>query len=464
MGITLDFTNCLAESIGATHGLTKPEIDTLVAKFPKHHENVDELRTRGESGFFDLPYQDQGALKAVLKKHQGKWDDLIVVAMGGAAAAIRGLLGALTHHAFPVLVGKARKGAPRIHVIDNSDPALITDIIEVVDLKKTLVYAVSRSGSTTETLAITLWLAEQLKKKAGKTALATQLVVATDPERGGLADLAKLEKCDLLPIPANLGGRFSALGNPGLFVAALCGVDITALLAGAAEMDKRCRHGDAFKNPAYMHSLVHYLLTRKRRKTIHETIAFSNRLYSVTEWYAHLCSVSLGKMLNRKGKAVHVGPAPMIALGSSALHGSMQLSAEGPFDKVITFITAKDHGSTITAPASYPKVDSLAFAGGAECATLLEQNFIAAEQCITASGRPNCTIILDQVDAHHVGGLIYLIQLSIVMSAELYGIDPFDQPGVEHNKHAVFAQLGRPGFEDLAKKLTEHRKQPRRVC
>jgi len=464
MGITLDFTNCLAESIGATHGLTKPEIDTLVAKFPKHHENVDELRTTGQSAFFDLPYQDQTALKALLKKHQGKWEDLIVVALGGAAAGIRGVLGALTHHAFPVLAGKARKGAPRVHIIDNADPALITDIADVVDPKTTLVYSVSRSGSTTEVLAITLWLMELLKKKAGKTSLTNQLVVATDSEHGGLAEIARQEKCAILPIPANLGGRYAALGNPGLFVAGMCGIDITALLAGAADMDQRCRHGDAFKNPAYMHSLVHYLLTRKRRKTIHETIAFSNRLFSVTEWYAHLCSVSLGKMLNRKGKAVHVGPAPMIALGSAALHASMQLSAEGPFDKVITFITARDHGATVTAPDSYAKVDSVAFVGGAECGALLHHGFIAAEQSITASGRPNCTIILDTIDPHHIGGLIYLLQLSIVMSAELYGIDPFDQPGIEHNKHAVFALLGRPGFEDLAKKLAEHKQQPRRTC
>lgn len=464
MGITLDYTNCLAESIGATHGLIKAEVDTLVAKFPKHHENVDELRTTGQSAFFDLPYQDLAPLKAQLKKHQGKWEHLVVIANGGASAAIRGLLGALTHHAFTLLDGKARKGAPQVHLVDNADPALIHDIAEVIDPKKTLVFAVSRSGTTTETLAILTWFADLLKKKAGKGVLSNQVVICTDPDHGGLADIAKQEKIDLLPIPANLAGRFAALGNPGLFVAGLCGVDIAGLLAGAADMDKRCRHGDAFKNPAYMHSLVHYLLTRKRRKTIHETIAFSNRLYSVTEWYAHLCSVSLGKMLNRKGKAVHVGPAPMIALGSAALHGSMQLSAEGPFDKVITFITTKDHGATVTAPSTYPKLDSVAFANNADCGTLVAQSYHAAEQIITASGRPNCTIILDAIDAPHVGGLIYLLELSIVMSAELYGIDPFDQPGIDHNKHALYAQLGRPGFEDLAKKLADHAKLNRRTC
>ena len=91
MSLSLDFTNCLAEAIGATHGLTKSEVDTLVAKFPKHHENIEEMRSNGESAFFELPYQDTSELKALIKKHHGKWDDLVVLGTGGSVIAPRSL-------------------------------------------------------------------------------------------------------------------------------------------------------------------------------------------------------------------------------------------------------------------------------------------------------------------------------------------------------------------------------------
>ncbi|MBA3686723.1 MAG: hypothetical protein H0W72_15985 [Planctomycetes bacterium] len=464
MSLTLDYTNCLAESIGATHGLTKSEVDTLVAKFPKHHENIEELRSNGESSFFDLPYQDLGDLKALLKKHQGKWDNLVLVATGGSAIAPLSLLHALGHNFYNDLDPKARKSAPRVFVAHNPDPGYLTDLLDVIDVKKTLFQVIGRSGASCECVATYMWLQELVKKKGGKGSLSAQVVFTTDREKGPLAEIAKQEKLDLLNVPANLAGRFGVIGNTGLFLAGMCGFDVAALLAGAGDMDKRTRHGDPLKNPAYMHSLVHYLLTRKRRKTIHATFAFSNRLHGVAEWYAHLCSVSLGKMLNRKGKAVHVGPTPVSALGSFDQHGQMQLYAEGPFDKVVTFLTVKDHGAKVTAPVAYAKVDQAGFLGGIDFAKLLDMGHVGAEQAITASGRPNMAIVLDRLDEQSIGGLYYLLQLSTVMSAELYGIDPFDQPGVEHGKHALYAQLGRPGFEDLAKRLADYRGLPRRTC
>ncbi len=462
--LTLDFTNCLSEAIGATHGLTKSEVDTLVAKFPKHHENVEELRSTGECAFFDLPYQDQSELKALLKKHQGKWDNLVVVAVGGSSIGPRSLLTALGHTQHNFQDAAERKHAPRVFFANNPDPKVLNDLVETLDLKKTLFQVTSKSGNSVETLAMWLWLAEQLKKKAGKGALSNQVVFTTDRDKSPLMEIAKQEKIDTLAVPSNLAGRYGVLGNSGLFTAGMCNIDITKLLAGAADMDKRCRHGDAFRNPAYMHALVHYLLTRKRRKTIHVMFAFSNRLHGVGEWYSHLCAVSQGKMLNRKGKAVHVGPSPMASLGTSDQHGQMQLYCEGPFDKVVTFVTVKDHGAKAVAPATYPKIEAIQHLQNADFTTIMDYGYWGTEQHITAAGRPNMTIQLDVVDEANVGGLYYLLQLSTAMSAELYGIDPFDQPGVEHCKQATFSQFGRAGFEDLAKRIKEYRAKPRKTC
>ena len=235
-------------------------------------------------------------------------------------------------------------------------------------------------------------------------------------------------------------------------------------LTGAADMDKRCRHDRAVENPAYMHSLIQYLLTRKRRKTIHAMMTFSKRLASVSDWYSHNLSVSLGKMLNRKGKAVHVGPGPAYCWGASGCYGQMQLFQEGPFDKVTTFITTKDHGVKMAVPNAHGKVDGLSYLAGKEISDIIDAGYVTAAQIITATGRPNMTITLDSIDEASISGLYYMLSLSAVMSAELYGIDPFNQPGIDSNKQAVFAQLGRVGFEDKAHTLEAFKESERKTC
>jgi glucose-6-phosphate isomerase len=462
--IILDYTNCLGEAIGATHGLIKSEMDTQIAKIPQHHKDIDELRANGACAFFDLPHQNQDALKSLLKKHHGKWDNVVIVAVGGSSLAARCLIDSLGHSQHNTLDAKARKQAPRIFYANSPDPTSLQQLCEPLELKKTLFVVISKSGVTSDTLAIWLHVAELLKKKIGKGALSQHAVIITDPEKSPLADFAKQEKIDTLPIPHNLPGRYGVLGNAGLFAAGLCGIDYQQVLSGAAEMDTRCRQGDAYSNPAYMHALIHYLLTRKRRKTMHATYAFSSGLYAVSLWYAHLNSVSLGKMLNRKGKAVHVGPSPVTALGPNDQHGHMQLFSEGPYDKVITYLTADSFGPALPIPANYPKWDAVSHLAHSDGNTLMQQAFWSSEYHITQAGRPNMTLRLSDITPHTIGGVIYLLQLSTVLSAELYGIDPFDQPGVDLGKQAIFAQSGRAGFEDLANRIVEYRKKSRRHC
>ncbi|MCS6971139.1 MAG: hypothetical protein RMM29_08780 [Planctomycetota bacterium] len=460
MAISLDYTNCLAEAIGATHGLTKSEVETLVAKFPKHHEGVEEIRASGECPFFDLPYQNTGEVQALIKKHRGAWSDLLIIATGGEAEALRALHGALSHAAHNLVEPKARREAPRLHLLDNLDPRTVAQASEALDPKKTLIQVVSRDGRATEVLGLTAWAVDWLRRKGGKTA--AQLVICTDRDKSPLAELARSDKCDLIHHPQHLPGRFAVLSASALFAAGLLGCDIAALLAGAAEMDKRCRHGDALKNPAYMHALVHYLLTRKRRKTMHAAYAFSDRLHAIAAWYVHLCTVSLGKMLNRKGKAVHVGPTPLAARGSYDLSVQQQLYAEGPYDKVVTFLIARQHGPSLQVPAvrleGFPWLKEQSFEA------ILERSWIACEQQLTASGRPSMAIQLDAIDEHHIGGLVYMLELSTVMSAELYDINPFDAPGAEQAMQGVWAQSGAAGHEDLARRIREYRGRARRSC
>ncbi|NRA36510.1 MAG: hypothetical protein HRU15_00075 [Planctomycetes bacterium] len=459
----LDYTNCVSTAIGATHGLTDAEMETLIVKIPKHHENIAELHSNRESGFFDLPEQDLSQIHKLIKTHQNSWDNLVVIGIGGASYGPQSLVGALAPEHRNVLDAKKRVG-PKLFYIDNADPYSIESTLEAIQAKKTLFLLISKSGTTAEAVALYLWLQNFLKENIGKTAISKQLIISTNTNSSPLAELANNEKCEIIAQPHNIGNRFSVLGPSSLFVAGLCGIDIDAVLAGAKSMRERCWHGDARKNPAYMHSLIHYLLTRKRRKTIHATMGFSNRLAGSIQWYNHLLAVSLGKMLNKKGKAVHVGPSPTSCIGPNGLHGQMQLYAEGPFDKVVTFITVKDHGSSIEIPASPSDLEPIAYIGGNKIEDIIDHSYYTAAQTITAAGRPNMTIILDAIDPQSIGGLYYMLQLSTVMSAELYGIDAFDQPGVDANKQGVFAQLGRAGFEDKDEILKAYKTREQKVC
>ncbi len=462
MTMTLDYTHALASGIGATHGLTDAEIDTLVAKFPRHHENVEKLRASGESAFFDLPYQDPRPVTELLKAHKGKWEALVVVGIGGAAITPKSMLGALGHAYRNLLPAKARKQGPLIFFLDNCDPHLCRELLDVIEVKKTLFLLISKSGFTPECNALYLWL-RNLLKKAGKTFTAKNLLVATAPG-SPVAELAANDKSEIIGIPPNLGDRFSLLAPHNLFIAGLAGLDIKALLAGSAEIDQHCRHDRAMENPAYLHSLIHYLLTRKRRKTVHALMPFSDRLHHVVEWYCHLLSVSLGKMHNRKGKAVHVGPDPAYCVGPAGNYGQMQLYQEGPFDKMITFITARDHGQAVTVPKDVDKLEDFAHLGDVDLARLMDYGYQTAAEVITAAGRPNMTFILDDISEASVAGLYYLLELSTVMSAELYGIDAFDQPGVEVNKTGVLGQLGVEGYADRAATHEAFRQSERQTC
>ncbi len=466
----LDYTNCLAGAIGATHGLTDSEMDTLIAKIPKHHENIAELRETKESSWFDSPHQDLTDLHELIAKHTGKWEYIVVIGSGGASLMAKSLIESLCPHHRNLATaakGKAKTKEvkpPKILFLENTDPVAIEDVISVIDPKKTLFQVICRTGTTVESVGIFLWLIDWLKKNATKTAVTKQILLCTDVERSPLIEITNEEKIPVLPWPEYLGDRYGVFGNYSLFTAALAGVDIEAVLAGARAMEERCWHGDAWSNPAYMHSLIHYLLTRKRRKTIHATMGFSSRLAGAIDWYNHLLGVSLGKMLNRKGKAVHVGPTPSSCLGPSGLHGQMQLYSEGPFDKVTTFIVSDDHGDTIEIPKSFPKIEAVAYLGGSSIESIVKNSYYTAVQEIAESGRPNMTILLDSVNPASMGGLFYMLQLSTVMSAELYGIDPFNQPGIDSNKQALFAQHGRAGFEDKAKALEEYKAREQKIC
>jgi glucose-6-phosphate isomerase len=178
---------------------------------------------------------------------------------------------------------------------------------------------------------------------------------------------------------------------------------------------------------------------------------YTDRLREFAEWYRQLWAESLGKRVDRQGKVLHVGPTPVAAVGATDQHSQVQLFMEGPFDKVITFATVDDLGVevTIAGPAtSSPGLPpDLAYLSGHTLGELLRAEYQATASALAQMGRMSCTLRLPDLSPTTIGEAIMFYQLATGYAGAWYGIDPFDQPGVELGKRLTYAAMGRPGYE-----------------
>jgi glucose-6-phosphate isomerase len=272
---------------------------------------------------------------------------------------------------------------------------------------------------------------------------AAHLVFVTDPEKGALRALARSEGVAALDVPSNVGGRFSVLSPVGLLPAALIGIDAAALLAGAADMARRCATPDLAENPAGTFAALQWLSHTAHGRGTHVFMPYSDALRDFAAWFVQLWAESLGKI---RPDGTSVGPTPVAALGATDQHSQVQLFMEGPADKTVTFLAVSDRGDDVVIPAGGGASD-LAYLGGHTLGELLAVEQRATAGALARRGRPNMTIHLDRVDPWHVGGLIMLLELATAYAGQLYGVNAFDQPGVELGKQFAYAMLGRPGAE-----------------
>jgi glucose-6-phosphate isomerase len=242
------------------------------------------------------------------------------------------------------------------------------------------------------------------------------------------------------------------LTGVGLLSAAVTGIDIHELLAGAAAMDKLCRESDQlWENPALTGAALHFLMDKAKGKSIQVMMPYSHALRDVADWFRQLWAESLGKKLDRAGKIVRVGQTPEKAVGATDQHSVMQLYIEGPFDKVVTFLSVEDFGSTVNIPTAFEEYDAIKYLGGHTLNELLNAEQRGTELALTQNGKPNCAIRVKRVDARTVGALLYLLEMQTAYAGELYNINAFDQPGVQLGKDFTSALMGRKGFEGKRK-------------
>jgi glucose-6-phosphate isomerase len=272
--LSFDYTCVLADAVGPEHGITEAELAAMAAPTRAAVRAVQGRRTK-DLRWLDLPHD--GAVRdrvlAFAAERGGRFENVVVLGIGGSAlgtTACRAALGASHPDLAPA--------GPRLFVLDNVDPEATAEFLERVDPAKTLYDVISKSGGTAETMAQFLIFRDALIRRVGRAAHAEHLVLTTDARSGVLREIVRREGYAAFEVPDGVGGRFSVLSAVGLLPLALAGVDVAGLLAGAAEMDGRCRAEELPENPAAVHAAVQWLLHAKKHKPISVTFAYGQRL------------------------------------------------------------------------------------------------------------------------------------------------------------------------------------------
>ncbi|HSR43350.1 MAG TPA: glucose-6-phosphate isomerase, partial [Longimicrobiales bacterium] len=421
----------------------------LAERFREAHEEVGRRRAAGEMGFFDLPYAADTARRVQeVADSFGQWfENLVVLGIGGSGLGAVTLRDGLLGPRWNELDDERREYFPRLYVMDNADPVTVSELLDGLDLRRTLFNVVSKSGSTAETMAQYLVVRARLESLVDADKVRGHFLFTTDPERGALRRIAETEGVPTLPVPPDVGGRFSVLSPVGLLPAAVCGVEIDALLRGAADMEERCRTPELADNPAGLLATLLHAAHVESGANIHVLMPYADRLRSFALWFQQLWAESLGKEREVDGVTEHVGPTPLPAVGATDQHSQVQLFMEGPRDKVVVFLGIGDPGNPVDIPPLHPGIEQLSYLGGHTLAGLLTAERRATAEALRRRERPNLTLEVERLDAFALGSLFMLMEAATVHAGALYGVDPMDQPGVELGKRLTYGLLGRSGFD-----------------
>jgi glucose-6-phosphate isomerase len=431
----------LAPPLPGSHGVSRAEVSAELRRCRDVLPRL--LGTGAPSGFAKLLRRPAGlrAIRAAAtrwRKRQPK--DLIHIGIGGSSLGAEALLQALAHPYYNLLSPRARSG-PRIHFIDNVDPDSLGALLETVDLRHALVHVVSKSGSTVETAAGFQVLREALSGAGRGVRWERQCVFTAG--RGALRDLGRREGVEILEFPEDIGGRFSILTASGLFTPAVAGIDIAGVMEGARRYLSRIAKAAPTENSAAVSAAIAYLMAEHKHKPIQVLMPYADALEPLARWYVQLVGESLGKQTRRGKRTVGVGPTPLPARGTTDQHSQVQLFMEGPRDKWMSFVRVEQAQRTqpIAAGGPAPYLAEL------DMGTLLRAEQRGTEIALAAGGRPSASWILPVIHPQSVGQLFFALELQTAYQGKLYGINAYDQPGVEAGKIAAFALIGREGYE-----------------
>lgn len=456
--IELNYRNIKEEIIGSENGLN------INSEFENYKETIHKIIAELNSNkdkpgqnlqWMNLGYNEETIwyVKEYAALVENRFDNILILGMGGSSLGTQAVCEALLPSYWNYLTKEQRKNYPRIFFLDNIDPDQMVSMLNILDLKKTLVNVVTKSGSTAEVMAQFMVLKDLMEKELGDD-YRKNIIATTDKNIGILKQLSDQEGYKTFFIPDDVGGRFSVFSAVGLLPFSLLGINIEEITQGIKDMDLALKNTDIHFNIAAQNALIHYLMDTKKGKKISVMMPYSYRLRFIADWYCQLWAESLGKERNKDNKVVNTGQTPVKALGVTDQHSQIQLYNEGPNDKIINFLRVGEYDATLEIPNIF-EYTGISYLGGKTMNRLFNAEADSTMASLIDYKRPNITITVPKVTPYYIGQLLYMFEVQTAITGALYNIDAFDQPGVEQSKNYTYALMGRVGYEDSANELKQ---------
>ncbi len=429
--------------------VTDEEILSFQEKITKAHNDLHQGIGAGNDfiGWVDLPVnydkEEFERIKAAAGRIKENSDVLIVIGIGGSYLGARAAIEFIKGQNY----NDTRKGTPAVYYVGNSiSSSYLSDIISICEGKDFSVNVISKSGTTTEPAIAFRIFREMLIEKYGKEEAAKRIFATTDKAKGTLKNFADKEGYETFVVPDEVGGRYSVLTAVGLLPIAAAGIDIDALMQGAADARKELMNTSIEENDCYKYVAIRNALYNKGKST-EMYISYEPSFTMMNEWLKQLYGESEGKE--------NKGLFPASAIFSTDLHSLGQYIQEGVRMMFETVVTFKKTKADIVIKEDAENVDGLNFLAGKTMDFVNEKAFQGTVLAHNDGLVPNIIIENDDMSEKSLGYLIYFFEKACAISGYVLGINPFDQPGVESYKKNMFALLGKPGYEKEKEVLEE---------
>ncbi|MBQ6066946.1 MAG: glucose-6-phosphate isomerase [Clostridia bacterium] len=431
--------------------VSSAELDAIAPEIERAHAflyvNRAEAAGNDFHGWLTLPAdydkEEFARIKAAAAKIISDSDALVVIGIGGSYLGARAAVEFVKSKNYNLIA----KDTPKIFFLGNSlSPTEIGEVLEICKTCDFSVNVISKSGTTTEPAIAFRVFRKLLEEKYGKEGAAGRIYVTTDKAKGTLKALSDREGYEEFVVPDDVGGRYSVLTAVGLLPIACAGVDIDALMRGAADAMRQYTSVSLAENDCYKYAALRNILYRKG-KMIELSVCYEPDYTMMNEWFKQLFGESEGK----DGK----GLFPASVIYSTDLHSMGQYVQDGErvlFETTVTFASPK---RDLVIEADPENTDGLNFLAGRGMAYINRKAFEGTVLAHADGGVPGIVIEADAMDEYHLGQLIYFFEKACAVSGYVLGVNPFNQPGVESYKKNMFALLGKPGYEALAEELKQ---------
>lgn len=419
----------------------KEKFDSMRSEVSAAHKMLTEGTGLGSDflGWLDLPVNydkdEFRRIKESAEKIKKDSEVLVVLGIGGSYLGARAVVEFIKSNNYNLL----KKDTPDIYFGGNTiSSSAVAELMQLIDGRDFSINVISKSGTTTEPAIAFRIFKEILEKKYGKEEAAKRIYVTTDRQKGALKALADAEGYETFVVPDDVGGRYSVLTAVGLLPIAVAGIDIDALMQGAADAREAYASDDLDNNDCYRYAAVRNMLYRDG-KAIEMLAAYEPSMTLWCEWFKQLFGESEGK----DGK----GLFPASAIFSTDLHSLGQYIQQGERCLFETVLWVKEPKTDVEIGFEEANGDGLNFVAGKTVHYVNRKAFEGTVLAHTDGDVPNIILELDKQDEYNLGYMIYFFEKACGLSGYLLGVNPFDQPGVESYKKNMFALLGKPGYE-----------------